>query len=52
MTLTLEELKEKLAREEECFLLELLGISSDILVQRFSDEIEDRQDELREKIDD
>ncbi len=52
MQLTFEELKEKLAREEECTLLELLGVTSDVLVERFADEIEERQEELGEKLDD
>lgn len=49
---TLEELKEKLQREDEVFLLEMLGITSEDIVNKFSDEIEDRYDELIEKVDD
>jgi len=46
MTTTFVELKEKLCREEECFLLELLGITSEDIVERFQDIIEDKFDFL------
>lgn len=52
-SLTLEELKEKLAdRLDEITLLELLGITSYDLVERFSDVIEDHYDKLMKEIDD
>ena len=41
MTLTLEELKEKLAEQyDECSVCDLLGITSYDLVEMFSDKIE------------
>lgn len=42
--LTLEEVKEKLKQLDETILLELLNISSEQLVDRFEDLIEDRED--------
>lgn len=50
--LTLVELAERLAREDEVSLLEILDIRSDELVNRFLDRIEDRLAELREEYDD
>lgn len=47
MTMTLEELKERLKREPELTLLEVLNISSEELVDRFADVIEDKQEQLR-----
>jgi len=53
MPLTLEELKEKLAeRVDEVTLLELLGITSYDLVERFEDVIEDKFEKLEKEIDD
>ena len=46
MEFTLEELKERLARFEECYLLELLQVTSDQLVQRFDDIIEEHFEDL------
>ena len=46
MALTLIDLKELLAREDEVYLLELLNISSEEIVERFDDFIEDRFDQL------
>lgn len=46
MALTLTELKELLIREDEVYLLERLDISSEELVERFEDFIEDRYDQL------
>ena len=42
MTTTLEELKHHLSRESEVDLLELLNITSEQIVERFTDEIENR----------
>lgn len=42
MTTTLEELKHHLSRESEIDLLELLSITSEQIVERFTDEIENR----------
>ena len=53
MPLTLEELKEKLAeRLDEVSILELLGINSYDLVERFEDLIEDNYDKLMKEIED
>lgn len=52
MSLTFEELKEKLKRLDEITLLELLDISSDDLVERFYDIIEDNQLKLKRMLDD
>jgi len=47
---TFEELCDKLCMEEECSLLELLELSSEDLVERFKDKIEDKEDEIRKSI--
>jgi len=53
MELTIEELKEKLAeRLDEVTLLDLLGITSYDLVERFADLIEDKYDKLLKEIED
>lgn len=44
MSLTLEEVKEKLKKLDETSLLEVLNITSDQIVERFEDLIEDRED--------
>ncbi len=44
--LTLEELKDRLKRYDEVTLLEILNISSEDLVERFDDVIEDKYDVL------
>lgn len=49
MAITLEELKEKLKKEDEIDLLEILNIDSEKLVERFTDEIEDRFTQLEEE---
>lgn len=46
MSLTLVELKEKLIKLDEVTLLEVLEISSEDLVERFVDVIEERFDEI------
>ena len=46
MALTLIDLKERLKSIDEISLLELLGITSEDLVERFYDLIEDKYDEL------
>jgi hypothetical protein len=51
MTLTLPELIERLKQLDEITLLELLGITSEDLVDRFSDVIEDKQDKLTNIVD-
>lgn len=50
MTLTFEELKEKLQRVDEVTLLELLDIHSDDIIERFEDYIEERQEQLMKEI--
>jgi len=50
--ITLEELKEWLSRIDEVTLLEILDISSEELVERFTDEIEDNYDKLKGILDD
>lgn len=44
MSLTLEEVKEKLKSLDEISLLEILEISSEEIVDRFIDKIEDKTD--------
>jgi hypothetical protein len=46
MSLTFPELLDKLKREDEVYLLELLNIHSDELVERFVDVVEDMYDEI------
>lgn len=48
--ITLEELKEKLQRLDEVTLLELLNISSDDIIDRFEDIIEQKQMKLMKEI--
>jgi hypothetical protein len=52
MALTLNEIKERLMRLDEIDLLEVLEISSEDLVERFTDYIEDRADELEQELQD
>lgn len=52
MVLTFWELKERLKRLPEIDLLEVLEISSEDLVERFQDLIEDKFDELAEELQD
>ena len=49
--ITFEELKEALKRLDEVTLLELLGLQSDDLVDRFDDVIEKKQEYLTKEID-
>ena len=50
MTLTFEELKEKLQRIDEVTLLELLDLRSEDIISRFEDVIEDKQELLMREI--
>ena len=50
MNLSFEELKEKLKRIDEVTLLELLDLTSDDLIERFEDYIEDKQEQLMREI--
>ena len=52
MPLTLLDIKEKLRLLDEITLLEMLNIHSEDLIERFSDIIEDRADQLEEEIKD
>lgn len=49
MALTLEDLKEKLMREDEVSLLEILEINSEDLIERFDDKIDLKYDQLIEE---
>jgi hypothetical protein len=51
MSLVFEELCERLKRYDEITLLELLDISTEELVDRFGDKIEDKFDKLSEEED-
>ena len=51
LNITFEELKEALKRLDEVTLLELLGIQSDDLVDRFDDVIEKKQEYLIKELD-
>ena len=52
MALTFSELIEELYNIDEITLLETLGLTSEDLVNKFIDKIEEHQDMLRELIDD
>ena len=52
MSLILTEIIEKLKREDEIFVLELLEIDSEMLVERFSDLVEYKQNYLEGLLDD
>ena len=49
-SLILEDLKDRLKKIDEISLLEVLEIDSEMLVDRFIDIIEDKQDELEEEL--
>jgi hypothetical protein len=46
MTLTFNDLKDRLRSLDEVTLLELLNLTSDDIVDRFEDLIEDKQEQL------
>ena len=46
MSLTLSDLKDKLLREDEVSLLEILNISTEDILDRFEDRIEERYDQI------
>lgn len=52
MPLVLSEIAEKLMRLDECDLLDLLEISSEDIVERFTDKIEIKLDILNEEFED
>jgi hypothetical protein len=49
---TLEEIKDKLKQLDEVTLMETLEITSEDLVDRFADHIEEKQDTLENDFDD
>lgn len=51
MPLLLHEIIERLLREDEVSLLEMLEINSELLLERFSDRVEDRMDYLENYLD-
>ena len=50
MTMTLVELKEKLAGVEETELIDMLGVTSDQIVEAFEHIIEDKFDKLEQEV--
>lgn len=50
MTLSFEEIKERLKQYDEVTLLEILGVSSEELVERFDDLIEDQIEYFHEQV--
>jgi NAD(P)H-nitrite reductase large subunit len=50
--LTLEEVKERLKRFDEMYLLELLGVTSEDLVEVWSDLIESKFEKFEKEVDD
>lgn len=50
MTLTIEEIKERLKRWDEVALLEELEIDSEQIVERFDDIIEEKADRLEQQV--
>lgn len=52
MALTLTDIKERLLRFDEVTLLEILHISSEDIIDRFEDIIQERADELEEELQD
>ena len=52
MSLTLVELKERLKKLDETILCEVLNISSEELVERFEDVIEENFEELESDLED
>jgi len=50
MPLLLHEIKERLTTLDEVTLLELLNISSEDIVEMFSDRIEDNADKLEKEV--
>jgi len=50
LTLTLAELKEKLIRFDELVLIELLDLTSEDLLDRFEDVVENKFDKLIKEI--
>lgn len=51
MSLTLTDILDRLLREDEVSILELLNIDTEMLLDRFSDLVEDKQEYLEEILD-
>lgn len=51
MSLTLRDIMERLGRLDEITLLEVLDITSEEIIERFADKIEDRFNELESDLD-
>jgi hypothetical protein len=52
MSLTLRDIMERMAKLDEITLLEVLDISSEEIIERFADKIEDKFEELEIDLDD
>ncbi len=52
MSLTLREIMERMTKLDEITLLEVLDITSEEIVEKFADKIEDKFDELEIDLDD
>lgn len=52
MSLTLRDVMERMGKLDEITLLEVLNISSEEIIERFADKIEDKFDELEIDLDD
>jgi len=52
MTLTTNDINDRLAQQDEVSLLEILDITSQELVDRFQDKIADKRDSLEEELED
>lgn len=52
MSLTINELFERLKELDELSILEILNITSEELIEKFQDEVEDKFDELTAKFED
>ena len=50
--MTLQEILEKLSTLEETELIDLLGVTSDVIVEHFRDEIEDDIDKFEKYLED
>ena len=51
MALTLNDILDRLRQLDEVELLDILGVNSDMLVDRFADLIEEQLDKLEETVD-
>lgn len=50
MSLTMQDIKDRLSQQDEVSIMEILHISSKDLVERFEDRIEEQQEELEEEL--